>query len=177
MGITHYAVKFQLLPDSFHPLHGCSRSAAALLLHSEPISGSRPPFSSARQEGDKFSSNERQALLSCLLVNVVWASTSPFPFILVSKTLTQLVGSARLQCSPNRLNEPPLALQNGKCQLQPDATQFGAILDIVFECYFIEDLLTAVVSSNTVAYCACKSTLGCTGQEVHSVIACDRRAL
>lgn len=77
--------------------HGCSWWAsvpAALLWNSlnEPTFSSRPPLISARREGDEFSSNECQALLLYLLVNVVWAlktsGFSLFSLFRISNTLT-----------------------------------------------------------------------------------------
>lgn len=69
--------------------HGClwwAMAPAGLLWNSlnEPTFGSRPPLISARRrEGDEFSSNECQALLFYLLVNVVWALKIPgVPFFL-----------------------------------------------------------------------------------------------
>lgn len=86
----------------------------------EPTFGSRLPLTSARREGDEFSSNECQALLLYLLVNMVWVLESldfRFPLSFLFQTHSQY--------HVNKENKPPRALKNEKCQLNPVATLFA----------------------------------------------------
>lgn len=91
--------KPRLLPDLFHPISRLVVAAdappAVPLWNSlnEPTFGSGPPLIPARREGDECSSNECQASLLYLWVNIVWLLKSPVGLSLwVNDAAAQMLG-------------------------------------------------------------------------------------
>lgn len=108
-------MKSQLLPDLFHPISRLLVAAGAPTVPLEnPLNeatfGSGPPLICARREGDERSSNECQASLLYLWVNIVEVLEPRLSVFVRQQHSSTDVGGEMTQSFANKETKPSLVL-------------------------------------------------------------------